>query len=97
MLKTIFHSGICIGEADLHDSLSIEITVGIFDLLDKLTQSVLSRCRRIESDAAALNESVPVNRLRVYRSHGFNAHHVSYTSCLIFLSQDKRIWQSILQ
>ena len=77
MFQTVFHSGICVGEADLHHSLAVQITIGIFDLLNEVTQSVLSRCRRIEPDAAALNKSAAINGFRIDTLHSFNAHHIS--------------------
>ena len=56
VFQTIFHCRIRLGEADLHHSFSVQITIGISDLLNELPQPVLSRCRRIKPDAASLNE-----------------------------------------
>ena len=69
VFQTIFHCRVRRGEADLHHSFRVQITIGISDLLDELPQPVLARCRRIKPDAASLNECASVNRFRADAFH----------------------------
>jgi len=77
MFKTVLHCCVRVGEADLYNRLSIQITIGVFDLPDELLQSLFSRRIRVQTDAAALNELAAVNRFWIDIFHCLNAHHLS--------------------
>lgn len=80
MFQTIFHRGIRAGKADFHHSLPIQIAVRVFDLLDKITQPLFSRSRRVKPDTAALDKLAPVNGFGIDTLHCFDAYHDFSTS-----------------
>ena len=76
MFQTIFHCRIRLGEADLHHSFSVQITIGISDLLNELPQPVpvsythlsITKEAYIQQKAAA-DVKIAENDGAIQRSH----------------------------
>ena len=83
MFQTVLQGGVCLREANLHNGLSVQITIWIFDLLDEIPQPVVLRSRRPKPDAVPLDKGTAVNRPRIDASHGFYTHHIANTSRMI--------------
>ena len=83
MFQAVLQGGVCLREANLHNGLSVQITIWIFDLLNEIPQPFILRISRLKPDAVPLNKGTAVNRPRIDASHGFYAHHIANTSLMI--------------
>ena len=83
MFQTVLQGGVCLREADLHDSLPVQIALLVADLADNILLPFILRSRWLKPDAVPLDMCSAVNRLRVDASHGFYAHHITNTSLMM--------------